>query len=245
MGAFMANFKGQKAARLHGKGQIDEARKLYAEAYAAGMNDPRLLLAYSVLLIRAEEFEEAKALLVKTQKAPGINAEQKQQLFMNYAVCCFKLGDVERGIELLENQHLHHPTGLIYGTLGCLYVEAGAQAQARGDLEAAQQYQEKALAFNQEAVKYDDEDPICLDNLGQTYYRLLQDKEQAKPYFDAAHKEKPGQIDTLWFLSRYDLDNGDTAAALEKLNTTLEGRFSPLNYVNKAKIEAEISRLKG
>ena len=40
MGAFMANFKGQKAARLHGKGQIDEARKLYAEAYSAGMNDP-------------------------------------------------------------------------------------------------------------------------------------------------------------------------------------------------------------
>lgn len=39
MGSFMANFKGQKAARLQSKGNYDEARKVYAEAYAAGMND--------------------------------------------------------------------------------------------------------------------------------------------------------------------------------------------------------------
>lgn len=68
MGSFMANFKGQKAARLQSKGNYDEARKVYAEAYAAGMNDPRLLLAYSVLLIRAYEFEAAKELLVKHKR---------------------------------------------------------------------------------------------------------------------------------------------------------------------------------
>lgn len=153
MGSFMANFKGQKAARLQSKGNYDEARKVYAEAYAAGMNDPRLLLAYSVLLIRAYEFEAAKELLVKTQKAPGITAEQKSQLFMNYAVCCFKLGDIQRGIDLLEKQHQRQPTGLIYGTLGCLYVEAGMT--------------EKALSYNQEALAYDDEDPICLDNMAK------------------------------------------------------------------------------
>lgn len=111
MGAFMANWKGQKAARLVGKGQPEEARKMFADAYKEGMTDPRLLLAYSVLLIRAEAYEEAKELLVKTQKAPGINAEQKQQLFMNYAVCCFKLGSTQRGIELLERQILRQPTG--------------------------------------------------------------------------------------------------------------------------------------
>ena len=79
MGAFMANWKGQKAAKLQSKGQIEEARKMYAEAVAGGMTDPRLLLAYSVLLIRAEAYQEAKDLLVKTQKAPALNAEQKQQ----------------------------------------------------------------------------------------------------------------------------------------------------------------------
>lgn len=81
MGSFMANFKGQKAARLQSKGNYDEARKVYAEAYAAGMNDPRLLLAYSVLLIRAYEFEAAKELLVKTQKAPGYHCGAEKPAF--------------------------------------------------------------------------------------------------------------------------------------------------------------------
>ena len=102
---------------------------------------------------------------------------------------------------------------------------------------------EKALSYNQEALAYDDEDPICLDNMGQTYYRLVGDKAKAKEYFDAAHKIKPGQIDTLWFLSRYDLEAGDTAAALEKLRTALEGRFSPMNYASKEMVEKEIQRL--
>ena len=103
---FMANLKGQQALTLQSKGRNDEARAKYEEAIKAGMNQPRLLLAYSVLLIRAGEYEKARDLLVKTQKAPGITADQKSQLFMNYAVCAYKLGDAEKGLALLEKQHL-------------------------------------------------------------------------------------------------------------------------------------------
>ncbi len=104
---------------------------------------------------------------------------------------------------------------------------------------------EKARAFNEEAVEYDDEDPICLDNMGQFFYRVLGDREGAKPWFEKAHREKPEQIDTLYFLSRYDLEAGDRSAALEKLEKALEGRFSPLNYCDRAAIETEIAKLKG
>lgn len=94
-------------------------------------------------------------------------------------------------------------------------------------------------------MDYDDEDAVCLDNLAQTYYRVLGDKAAAKEWFDKAIKVKPGQIDTLWFLSRYDLEKGDTAAAIEKLEDALDGRFSPLNYAGKDVIEAELKHLKG
>ena len=57
-----------------------------------------------------------------------------------------------------------------------LYVESG-------DLE-------KALAYNTEALEYDDEDPIVLDNMAQTYYRLANDKEKALEYFKKAHAIK-------------------------------------------------------
>ena len=127
--------------------------------------------------------------------------------------------------------HQKSPTGDTYGALGYLLIE-------QGDAE-------KALAFNQNALEYDDEDPVVLDNLGQIYYRLLDDKEKALEYFKKAHEIKPSQIDTLWFLSRYDVDNGKKDEAIEKLETALEGRFSPLNFANKAMIQEEISRLRG
>ncbi len=104
---------------------------------------------------------------------------------------------------------------------------------------------DKALAFNEQAVDYDDEDPVALDNLAQTYYRLLGDKEKALEYFTKAHEYKESQIDTLWFLSRYDLEKGDTKAAIEKLEKAANGRFSPLNYKTKAEIEQELATLRG
>ena len=104
---------------------------------------------------------------------------------------------------------------------------------------------EKALEFNLNALEYDDEDSVILDNLGQIYYRLLDDKEKALEYFEKAHELKPGQIDTLWFLSRYDLEKGDTEEAIEKLEKTLEGRFSPLNFVTADIVREEIERLRG
>ena len=93
-------------------------------------------------------------------------------------------------------------------------------------------------------MEYDDEDSVSLDNLGQTYYRVLGDKETALTWFTKALEQKPGQIDTLWFLSRYDVENKDYAAAITKLEKALEGRFSPLNKVSKAEVEQEVARLK-
>ena len=71
---------------------------------------------------------------------------------MNYAVAQYKLGEIEKAIQLLEASHRKAPCGLTYQSLGWLYVEAGDP--------------EKALAYNQEALDYDDEDPVVLDNDG-------------------------------------------------------------------------------
>jgi len=227
--SFIGDIKGRMAVAKQSKGDIEAAKKLYEEAITAGMNSPHYLLAYSVLLLRGGEYEKAKTILVKTQKAPGMTDAQKQQLFMNYAVACYKLGDINRAIELLEKQHTRSISGMIYGTLGYLYIE-------NGDFE-------KAKAYNQEALDYDDQDSIALDNMGQTYYRLGNDKETAKKYFDQALKIKPGQIDTLYFLSQYDIESGNKEAALEKLEKALEGRFSPLNFATPEILKKAIEGL--
>ncbi len=227
---FLTVFKAQKARKAHQEGRIEEAMKLYKEVLDEGHNDPAVFLPYSVLLIRNGHYAQAREMLVKNQKLP-MNPDQKNQLFVNYAACVYKMGELQKGIDLLERQHQKQPSGMIYETLGYLYIEAGDA--------------EKALAYNLEAMEYDDEDAITLDNMGQIHYRMLGDKVKAKEYFEKALEIKPGQIDTLYFLAQYDLEAGDRDAAKEKLETALEGRFSPLNYATKEMVETQLASLNG
>ena len=296
--SIQATLKGRKAYKAHGNGDYAGAMKLYEEAYAEGMDNPRWILGYTVLLLRDGQYQKAREILVKLQKHPALAPDQKIQLFVNYSAAVFRMGDLEKGVSLLERQHAHNPCGLLYQTLGYLYVEKfspertpdfdalEAEARAKAEAEAAAKAAEaaeasegaedaegaeekaepapaepavpekplreawredmdKAEAFIRESIDYDDEDSVCLDNMGQWLYRVRGDKAAAREWFEKALKQKENQIDTLWFLSRYDLEAGDRAAARKKIETILEGRFSPLNYVTRSMAEEELARLKG
>jgi len=297
--SFMTGIKANKAYRLQKNGQKEEAIRLYEECFAEGLNDARYVLAYALLIIRDGQYQKAKDFLVKHQKAPGMTGDQRTNLLVDYAVCCFRLGDLDKGINTLEQQFRKGENGLIYQTLGYLYVEkydaankpdfaamAAEEAAAAEEAEQAEEAAEapaeeageaeqgetapaeapaaapaaekkmppeeewnagidKAEAFLLKAVEYDEEDPICLDNMGQFLYRVKGDKAAAKPYFEKALALKDTQIDTLYFLSRYDEEAGNKAAAAEKMEKALGGRFSPLNYLTKDMAERETARLKG
>ena len=292
---FLTPIKANKAYRLQQKGQREEARKLYEEAFAEGLNDPRYNLAYALMIIRDGEYQKAKEFLVKHQKAPGMTPSQRVTLLVDYAACCFRLGDVDKGINTLEQQFHKGETGLVYQTLGYLYVEKydqahkpdfeaikaereAAEAALQAEKEAAEEEAEeqtadapeesgepgeeaaapaltpeeewnagieKAEAFIRKSVEYDEEDAVSLDNMAEFLYRVKGDKAAAKEWFDKAIAIKENQIDTLYFLSRYDLETGNKEAALEKLEKALGGRFSPLNYCNPDMIREEIEQLKG
>ncbi len=227
--SFMANIKGRKALLKHQKGEIEEAKILYKEAINSGCKQPNVFLSYAILLLKNDDFEQAKQILVKAEKLPKATAGNKQEVHMYYAIAAFKLGDLEKALSLLERQHQRSPSGNIYSALGCIYIEIGNI--------------EKALQINQEALDYDEEDPIFLDNMGQTYYRLLQDKAKAKPYFEKALKIKDNQLDTLYFLAQYDIEEKNYTDAREKLHKAFDGNFSPLNYTTKEKIQASLDAI--
>ena len=289
----MSVFKANKALRLQKSKNFEEATRLYEEAFAEGLKDPRFMLPYALMIIRQGQYQKAKEFLVANQKLP-MTPGQRTELLVYYATCCFRLGTIDKGISTLEQQFRKTETGLLYQTLGYLYVEKYDQAhkpdfealkaeqeaaEAAREAEAAPEEEtagaaeaeeaaetaedaeeaaparspeeewnagvEKAEDFIRKAVEYDDEDPVSLDNMAEFLYRVKGDKAAAKEWFDKAIAVKENQIDTLYFLSRYDLEAGDKAAALEKLEKAAEGRFSPLNYCSKEMAEREIARLKG
>lgn len=229
---FFEKLKMRKAMLMHQNDDLLGAKEAYEKLYAAGNYSAYYMLHYSVLLLREggeENYLKVKEILKKAEKAKDMNEVRRQQLWMNYAVAEYKLGDLPKAIHMLESMHKRGRSGLIYGSLGFLYIEAGDA--------------EKALEFNMEAYEYDDEDPVTLDNLGQIYYRLLNDKEKAREYFEKAIEIKDTQIDTLYFLSTYDIAEGKYAEAKEKLEKALGGRFSPLNYATKEMVEKALSEL--
>ena len=224
--------RARKALMQHQKGHPEAARPEYERLYAEGYLSAAYMLPYAVILLREggeENYRKVKEILKKAEKAPDLTPDKRRELIMDYAVAQYKLGEMDKALSLLEASHRKSPCGITYQALGFLYIEAGDR--------------EKALSYNLEALEYDDEDPVVLDNLGQTYYRLLNDKETARQYFEKAIEIKDNQIDTLYFLSRYDLEAGDKKAALEKLRKAAGGRFSPLNYATREMVEKEIAAL--
>ena len=289
----MTSIKANKALRLQKNGDVQGAQKLYEEAFAEGLNDARFIMPYALMLIRDGQYQKAREFLVAHQKVP-MSPGQRTEMLVYYATCCYRLGNVDKGINTLEQQFRKTETGLLYQTLGYLYVvkydrantpdfaapEAEAAAAAEAEAESAEAADneeaaeaddgeprnaeeqeaeapklspeeewnagiEKAEAFIRKSVEYDDEDSICLDNMGQFVYRVLGNRAEAKQWFEKALALKPSQIDTLYFLSRYDVEAGNKKAALEKLETAAEGRFSPLNYCDRETVQREIDQLKG
>ena len=227
--SFMGNMTGNKALAAHGKGEYDKALELYAQAYEKGMDKPRLLRGYSVLLIRTSQFDKALEVLKRMEKMP-MDAKEKTDLHINYAIILWQKGHLDRAMEILEDEFRHTKNGTLYSIIGYLKIE-------QGDAE-------EAIRFNKEALEYDDEDPVFLDNLGQTYYRLVGDKETAKIYFDKAIALKPKAIDTNYFLALYDIENGDIESAKDRLDTARVGMFSPLNYATPEMIDAKRDELR-
>lgn len=229
---FLDGLKVRSALMKHQKGRKEEALREYGELYKSGLVSAAYMLPYSVLLLKQggeENYLLVKEILKKAEKAPDMKPEKKQQLFVNYAVANYKLGEIDKAIQLLESSHRKSPCGMTYQALGFLYIE-------KGDAE-------KALAYNQEALEYDDEDPVVLDNLGQVWYRLMNDRVKAREYFEKAHELKDSQIDTNYFLALYDIEEGKKEEAKAKLETGLKGNFSPLNFATPERIREALAGL--
>lgn len=226
---FIGNMVGNKAMKAHSNGDYKKALELYEEGYQKGMDQVRMLRSYTVLLIRLNQFDKALEVLKKLEKTPGLKPKDKTDMHVNYAIILWQKGHLDRALQILDDEFRHTKTGNLYAIIGYLKVE-------KGDAQ-------DALAFNQEALAYDEEDPVFLDNLGQTYYRLLGDKEKAKEYFLRAIKIKPSAIDTNYFLAQYAIEEGRLADAKEHLETSRKGFFSPLNYAKPEMIEQKLAEL--
>ncbi len=239
--SFAADNAGRKAYGLHvqgnrlydsdkpeeAKAKHEEALAEYEKAVKGGCVRVSYLMAYGVLLLRFRRYEEAKALFLKAEQQKTITKAERDQLRINFAICQWKLGNLDSAIEQLKIAKASAPTGIIYGSLGYILIEKAIQT---GDFT-------EAVAFNQEALDYDDEDAVVLDNMGQLNL-AMGETEKAEEYFEKAHAIKPKQVDTLYYLAKLAAGRGETDKARQYLTDALNGNYSSLCTTTREQAQA-------
>ena len=229
-----------------GQAKLDEALKYYAEAYEAGLDRVGMLMSYGVLLMRRGEYEKAKEVYLRVHYKPGLSKDDRFDLRNNYSICLWRLGKLDEAIATIKRAAADNKTTLVYTTLGLFLI---LKADETGDFA-------EAIAFNNEAYEYDDEDAAILDNLGflhmtmEEHARRAGDAEKVKAerklaydYFTRAHKLKPRQITTLYYLAKMLEEDGQKERAREFIDAALQGTFSSICPVSREEAEALRDRI--
>ncbi len=236
---FLVNYKGRRAFQWHirgnqlmnsdpvkGKAIHDKALAMYTEAYEAGCRDGNIVMAYATLLMRYAQYEKSRQLLLECEKL-RLDDKSKKQLRQNYSVCMWRLGNLDKAIELLRDVERHGKSEFVYTVLGYYLIEKAIQT---GDFE-------EALRYNMEAYEYDEEDPGTLDNLGQLYY-AMGESDKAYDYFARAYHEKPTQVPTLYFIAKINHERGNDEKARQFIDKCLSGNFSALCSISREQAQA-------
>jgi len=224
----MGNIYGFLGYYNHSRSNLEKAKRFYEKAIKAGTKKAPYLLAYGVLLLREGKFEKAKELFSAVLLNYSTKEQYKTMAKTNISLAYWKLGDIDTAVDMMEEVHIKYPSGQVYGSLGYLLIE-------KGDLE-------RALEYNLEALDYDDDDPVVLDNLGQIYYKMG-DIEKAKEYFEKAEEEKDDQAITLYYLGRIYSQQGNKELAKEKLEKALNCNITALSAVTREDIQEVLVNL--
>jgi len=236
------------ANQLSDKGLIEDAKKrygealrLYDEAFDTGFKSSNFMQSYAILLMREGQMEKAREVLLEVQKIKGLSADDWHNLRVNYSICQWKMGQLDKAIETIGHAAREKMNSSVYNTLGMYLVD---KARITGEIE-------EAMDFNMKAMDYDDEDGATLDNLGQLYMIMADlekakgDAEKASEYtakarelLEKAHKNKPRQITTIYYLATILFEAGelDKARALVHKADTIY--FSALCSVSRKEMDA-------
>ena len=232
------------------RAKCEEAYRLYGEAYAAGMRKTDILMSYSILLMRRGEFERAREMMKEISALdPKMNEDTHFELRVNYSICLWRLGILDKAIETIRYAGKHCKNSTYYSSLGSFLVEQAGNTGAQEDFE-------EARVLLDEAMEYDDEDAATLDNYGEYHRRLMlkaaaegdQDEAAAQrktaiEFFEKARVQKPGQITTLYALANFAIEDGNFAKAREHIDKALmhcSSRICPVSVEDLQALKAQL-----
>ncbi len=216
-----ASINGFKGYYYMIKGNRENAEKYLSSAYELGSEKPAYLVAYGALLMQNGEYEKCMGVFDKalenSYNKPGFIPSIQSSII----TCKYKLGNIEDALKDAEELWGDVKNGITYVLYGYLLMKSGRI--------------DEALKINLEAFEYDEDDVAICDNLAQTYYNL-NDKENAKKYFEKAVSIKYNMVDSCYFLAEIMTEEGNFQRAYELLDDIKDMPLNALSSVTKEDI---------
>ena len=211
------------------KGNTEKALANYQKQYEKKPNKI-MALNYGYLLLRDGQYEKAGEILGSIESMKKVTESDKLQVQMLLGLVKWKTGHLDEAIAVYEGLMKDTITTNIYANLGFLYI-------IKGDYQ-------KALSFNREAYEYNDDNPVILDNLGETYYRLGQYDEAEEYLLKAIHSQR-AIAENYYHYALVQIAKGDEDAALDYLKKAAKMNINTLSGITRSDVVKAIAKLEG
>ena len=232
----------------------DAANPYYHRAYKLGTRNATILASYGLILLREDNPEEAIRCFDRALESTNHFLSTKT-LKCNKAIACWKLGDIDKGIDLylemlkqfgnddqkfftektldqegiealaMENSYFYPQD---FTTLGFLYMLKGSY--------------EEATFFSKAALEKNSDYAAAYDNLGQIAY-YEKDMIRAKDQFDKALALNPNLPDSLYYSGVLAKEHGDEIAAKDFFAKAKACHLDGLNTINYDMIDKQLATL--
>ena len=218
-----------KGTNLISEGNIEKGLLIFEKGVTNSKVDYMTKIRYAFLELKFGDIKKAKRTILRilSEKIPkGIRYEAKAI----FAIILYKEGDLDEAKETMLSVYENYKNTNMYCTLGYLF----------NILETP----ENAVKFNEEAYEYNKDHAVILDNLGQAYYLLKENKKAIKIYEEAMLKE-PKFPEAYYNYALVLLEEGDKDRAKEMLEKALTKPFHNLTTVTKEEIINKSEQIKG
>lgn len=207
------------------------ANKYYEKAVKMGTKSNYALTAYGLELLRGNQPEKALPLFQRNLEIKSTKPIFIKYTEMNLATCYWKLDDIDRSIEILEDMHQKYEVFNedFYTTLGFMYF-------LNDDLDTSLEYTKKALKKNREHGP-------AYDNMGQIHYQMG-DLDKAIKYFKKGLKYKSTMADSKYYLGLIYEEQGDDEQAGEYFEMAHESNINGLNTVTREEVDMKYNAYK-
>lgn len=215
-----------KANAAYVQGDLDKALALQEKVYASRYRKPQHAIHYAFMLMKAGKPEPAENVLQETIRSVQ-STDIKMQAKSNLATAYWLLNKRDEALSLLEEVYREYKTVTIVGNLGYFKLLHDP---------------ESALAFNEEAYAYDDNDLTIVDNLAQNYY-LLGRWEEAANVYEKVMAKSPRHAESYYYYARTLEELGRKEEAAEHAESAAERPLAMVTSITKEEVERLKERL--